>query len=261
MRVRSGLVQRLRGIVPVTILCAVSVNCGQPTDSFYATAADGTKLITIEVRDINKVTTKLVGPTDTVGCVAMTLSPSSGALYSMCGRGVLEPGPQQLATIDPKTGHATLVGMVIDGLQVMGLEFAPNGTLYAVGDANPSSPTFNSLYTVDVVSGALTRIGSTGTSPFFMDFAFDGNGTMYGATSQTLYTIDPKTGIATKIVNFVGGGDIMGLSFNGSQNRLYATDYKMPISALYRVDVKSGFLTPVAATGYANAHALVPANR
>lgn len=261
MRARSGLVQRLHGIIPVAILCALSVNCGRPADSFYASAEAGKKLIAIEVHDINKVTMTLVGPTDTVGCVAMARAPSSGVLYSVCGPGVYAPGSQQLATIDQKTGHATSFGMVTDGLQVMALEFAANGTLYAVGDANSSSPTFNSLYTVDVMSGAFTRIGSTGASPFFMDFAFDRDGKIYGATSQGLYIIDPKTGIATKIVNFVGGGDIMGLSFNGNQDRLYATDFKTPISALYLVDVKSGFLTPVAATGYANAHGLVPANR
>src|SRR3989442_14266411 len=130
MRARSRLVQKLHAIIPVTILCALSVNCSRPADSFYASAEAGKKVIAIEVNDINKVTTTLIGPTDTEGCVAMTRSPSSGVLYSMCGPGINKPGPQQLATIDPKTGHATSVGMVIDGLQVMTLEFAPNGTLY-----------------------------------------------------------------------------------------------------------------------------------
>ena len=112
----------------------------------------------------------------------------------------------------------------------MGLEFAPDGTLYTVGDANPASPTFNSLYTVDVKTGAFTRVGSTGVPApeFFMDFAFDKSGTMYGASSHTLFTIDRKTGTATKVADFVGGGDIMGLSFDAKQNRLYATDWKMP---------------------------------
>ena len=91
-----------------------------------------------------------------------------------------------------------------------------------------------------------------------MDFAFDKNGTMYGASSHALFTIDRKTGTATKVADFVGGGDIMGLSFDAAQNRLYASDWKMPISALYLVDVKTGFLTPVAAIGYPLSHGLVP---
>jgi DNA-binding beta-propeller fold protein YncE len=142
----------------------------------------------------------------------------------------------------------------------MGLEFSPDGTLYAVGDANPASPTFNSLYTVDVKTGAFTRVGSTSAPApeFFMDFAFDQKGTMYGATSHMLFTIDPKTGTATKVADFVGGGDIMGLSYDAKKNRLYATDWKAPNSALYLVDVQTGFLTPVGAVGYPMSHGLVP---
>jgi hypothetical protein len=49
------------------------------------------------------------------------------------------PGSQQLATIDPKTGRADLFGIAISGLSVMAMTFAPDGTLYAVGDCNPDS--------------------------------------------------------------------------------------------------------------------------
>jgi hypothetical protein len=142
----------------------------------------------------------------------------------------------------------------------MGLEFAPDGTLYAVGDLNQASPTFNSLYSVNLTDGAFTRIGSTGAPEFFMDFAFDKNGTMYGASSRMLYTVDRKTGTATKVTDFVGGGDIMGLSYDARKDSLYATDWKVPNSTLYLVDVQTGFLTPVAAVGYPMSHALVPAN-
>jgi DNA-binding beta-propeller fold protein YncE len=145
---------------------------------------------------------------------------------------------------------------------VMGLEFAPDGTLYAVGDANGASPTFNSLYTVDPKTGAFTRVGSTDVPPpgFFHDFTFDSSGTMYATTSQALYTIDPRTATATKVIDFVGGGGfgVMGLSYNEAQDRLYATEFKPGNSAFYLVDVQTGFLTPLAATGYPFAHALVP---
>jgi DNA-binding beta-propeller fold protein YncE len=73
-----------------------------------------------------------------------------------------------------------------------------------------------------------------------------------------LFTIDLKTGTATKVTDFVGGGDIMGLSYNAKQDKLYATDYKSPNSALYLVDTKTGFLTPMAAIGYPLSHGLVP---
>ena len=49
--------------------------------------------------------------------------------------------------------YMALFGTEVFNLQVMGLEFAPDGTLYGVGDANRASPTFNSLYTVDLKTG------------------------------------------------------------------------------------------------------------
>jgi hypothetical protein len=249
----------MRAIVPIVILWSVSTSCRRAPDRLYASAEMGTKIIQIEVRDANKITSKTIGQTGTVGCVSMAVSPS-GSLYSMCGPGAGSPGPQQLATIDLQTGHANPFGITVNGLTVMGLKFAPDGTLYAVGDSNPSSPTFNSLYKVDA-TGAFTRIGSTGAPSFFMDFAFDGKGTMYGATSLGLYSIDPKTAVATKIADFVGGSAIMGLAFSRDASKLYASDFKTPVSDLYLVDPKSGFLTPVATTGYANSHNLALANQ
>lgn len=260
MCVESKPVRTFHRMVPIVMLSVASLNCGQATDdSLYATANN--KLITIEIRDNNKVAITAVGLTGAQSCGAAIARAASGALYSLCGPGVLKPGPQQLATIDPKTGQTATVGKTVEGLQVMGLEFAPDGTLYAVGDANPASPTFNSLYTVDVASGEFTRVGSTGAPDFFMDFAFDRTGAMYGATGQALYTVDLKSGTASKVVDFVGGADIMGLSFNENQNKLYATDFKKPNATLYLVDIHTGFLTPLAATGYAYPHGLVPVNR
>jgi len=252
------------GVVLLSLLAGSAAGCGQPMDdSIYATVPDKTgasQLATLQVHGVNKVTTTVIGPMGAPGCASLARS-SAGVMYSVCGPGIIKPDlPQQLATVDLKTGHATLFGQVVTGLQVMGLEFAPDGTLYAVGDANAASPTFNSLYTVDLKTGVFTRVGSTGApaSEFIMDFAFDKNGTMYGAGSHTLFTIDRKTGTATKVVDFVGGGDIMGLSFDPKSNRLYATDFKANNSALYLVDVQTGFLTPVGVVGYPFTHGLVP---
>lgn len=242
------------------VLCAAAGGCRRAPDRLYASAEMGTKLIQVDVQEAGKITTKLIGQTGTVGCISMALSPS-GALNSMCGPGFGSPGPQQLAMIDLATGSAKPFGTVVNGLTVMAMKFAPDGTLYAVGDSNPSSPTFNSLYTVDASTGAFTRIGSTSAPAFFMDFAFDRGGTMYGATSLALYTIDRKTAAATKVADFVGGSAIMGLAFGLEDKKLYASDFKTPVSDLYTVDTRTGILTPVAALGYAYSHNLVAAKR
>ncbi len=262
MHTRSGQTTTLRAVCAVALMCVPSASCGTARDdAFYATGGD--KLLSISVHDGDQVAVAELGPLEP-GCGTLARS-STGVLYSMCGIGMGKPGPQQLATIDPKTGKAKVFGTTVDGLMIMGLEFAPDGTLYAVGDANGASPTFNSLYTLDVKTGAPTRVGSTGVPApgFFHDFTFDSRGTMYGTTSQALYTIDPKTATATKVTDFVGGGGygVMGLSYNDKQDRLYATEFKPLNSAFYLVDAKTGFLTPLAATGYPFAHALVPVIR
>ena len=259
----------------MAVLCASTIGCSGSTarsvDRFYgivnSPAADG-KLVSIDVRDQNDVTITPIGAIGTFGCTSVALS-SEGTLYSVCGPsnfadtqhkyGCMTPGPQQLATIDPKAGHATLFGAPVENLNVMALEFAPDGTLYAVGDANRASPTFNTLYTVDQKTGAFTAVGSTAVPApeFIMDLAFDARGMMYGASMHSLFTIDRKTGTATKVVDFVGGGNVMGLGYNAKQDKLYATDYKTPNSALYAVDTKNGFLTPMAAIGYPLSHGLV----
>ena len=246
----------MRMILPVVALLTLSLGCQKTTDRFYATAEGGTKIIQIEVQGDHQISTKTIGPTGTVGCASLALS-TSGTLYSMCGPGVGSPGPQQLSTIDTQTGRANPVGATVTGLTVMGLEFSPDGNLYAAGDSNPQSPAFNSLYLVDVKTGSFTRIGSTGAPDFFMDFAFDPNGVLHGATSVGLYSIDVKTAKATKMADFTGGKSIMGLAFNRDGTKLYATDFKTPISDLFAVDAHSGALSRVAPTGYANSHNLV----
>jgi hypothetical protein len=260
MRVALSWVRVFSSVVVAGLLVGSSIGCGQAAtdDSLYATVPD--KLVTLNIHGVNKVTTTDVGTMGAFGCASLARS-AAGVMYSVCGPGIAKPGePQQLATVDLKTGRATPFGQSVVGLAVMGLEFGPDGTLYAVGDLNKASPTFNSLYSVNVKDGAFTRIGSTGAPEFFMDFAFDKNGTMYGASSHMLFTIDRKTGTATKVTDFVGGGDIMGLSYDARKDRLYATDWKAPNSALYLVDVQTGFLTPVAAVGYPMSHGLVPTN-
>src|SRR5213594_2376774 len=277
----SSSAKRVLGLpaASIAILCAVFVSPAKANDLFYTTAGFGADLIAIHVsqhgeqdadQNVNKITTTLIGPMGGGNCVSLALSPW-GKLYSMCGDLF---GVQKLATIDRGDGHATLFGMPVSGLAVMSLEFAPDGTLYAVGNCHPvggectPGPPYNSLYKVDVRTGLFTSIGPTGARLFFMDLAIDRDGNMYGVTSTlspsmgplaTLYLINLATGTATKVVDLVGSTSIMGLSFDRETNKPYATDFYSINSALYLIDIKTGFLTPVATTGYGYSSDLVSA--
>ena len=251
-------------ISPSEALAAKSVRHGDAKDLFYTTSGAGTglpngaEIFAIAVSGA-KVTTRDIGPTHGGDCGSLALSPH-GTLYSMCGPLF---GAQQLATIDQKTGRARLFGVPVPGLAVMAMAFGRNGTLYAVGDCNPASttfectpgsdPTYNSLYKVDVRTGKFTRIGSTGAPQFFMDLTFDRNGNMLGVTTTLnpsavpaiLYRINPATGKATELFNLVGSNSVMGLAF-GRDGKLYATDNPQN-PGLYLIDTKTGFETAIAA--------------
>jgi DNA-binding beta-propeller fold protein YncE len=252
------------------VLCAVSGSPVQANDLFFTTTGFGAELIAIHGQNDHNFTTALIGATGGGNCLSLALSPL-GTLYSMCGSLF---GEQKLATLDRGNGHANVFGVGVSGLAVMSLTFGPDGTLYAVGNCNPGPTectpgplTYNSLYKVDVRNGLFTHIGPTGAPLFFMDLAFDRDGNMYGVTCSlspsggplsTLYRISlANNGKATKVVDLVGSTSIMGLSFDRENNKLYATDFYSVNSALYLVDIKTGFLTPVATMGYGHSSNLV----
>jgi hypothetical protein len=230
---------------------------------FYAMAVTSPGMVElwqIQVKG-SKVTTTDIGPTH-VGCATLATSPS-GTLMSMCFETNSNLfGDMQLTTFDTKTGNSTPIGVTVTGLAIMAMAFGKDGTLYVVGgckpvgdpaDCDPTDPGFNTLYTVNQSTGELTRIGSTGAPEYFMDLAVDRHGTLWGVTSclspcyapAVLYTIDPTTGKATKVVNMVGSSTVMGLSF-APNGKLYATDFTGN-PGLYLVDPKTGFETAIAA--------------
>jgi hypothetical protein len=232
--------------------------------TLFATGRMGTVLLAI---DVQKGTTTVVGPTGQAGSIALAITPDGKVAYTIAKAVAgFPPGvtgaDAQLAKINLATGAATLVGDSMGGnLSVMGMTFAPNGVLYAAGDFDPSSPTFNSLYTIDLTTGAATRVGSFGVglarSNFIMSFAWDSDGNMYGASMMSLYRIHRHrtTNAATKVVDFVGSSRVMGIAV--ADDRFYASDFVGPlpnVSKIYGVNLETGFLTPLFSTGIAFVH-------
>lgn len=256
-----------RVIAAVAILCAVPLAAtlkaqdNQAGGVFYTTSFSSAipEVWAIQVRG-SKITKKHIGSTKVAGCGPLALSPS-GTLYSMCGDITPATGIQNLAIIDQKTGQANAFGVNVVGLSFMAMDFGRDGTLYAVGDWNPSDANYNSLYTVDVTTGAVTRVGSTDAPQFFMDLALDREGNMFGVTTgdcmtqpAVLYRIDLTSGKATHPINLVGSNCVMGLAF-GTNGKLYANDL-VQNPGLYLIDTKTGFETAVAALPFTFANTL-----
>jgi DNA-binding beta-propeller fold protein YncE len=253
----AGLAFALLIILGFAVPAAADENSrhDRANSTLYATGQAGAVLLAI---DVEKGTATVIGPTGRPGSLALAITPDGTAAYTVAN---FRSPLAQLAKIDLSTGAATLVGNPLGGnLQVMGLTFAPDGVLYAAGDFDPISPTFNSLYTIDLNTGAATRVGSLGgstTADFIMSFAWDSEGRMFGASMTSLYRIHRHrtANIATKVADFVGSSAVMGVAV-GEDGTFYAADYIGPpkLSTIYAVDVETGFLTPLFNTAIAKVH-------
>ena len=255
----------------LTVAADEGSNHARENSTLFATGQNGAVLLAI---DVENRTTTVIGPTGSPPpkpSLALAITPDGTAAYTIAKAKF--PLLAQLAKIDLATGAATLVGQPLhnsvlypaNGLFVMGMTFSPDGVLYAAGDSTfgpPPSPTFNSLYTVDLATGLATRVGSFGVgasfSEFIMSFSFDPEGDMYGASMMSLYKIDRTTGAATKVLDFKGASSVMGIAFD-KKGRLYASDYialtpTLPGSTIYRVDLETGFFTPLFKTHIAFVH-------
>jgi hypothetical protein len=69
---------------------------------------------------------------------------------------------------------------------------------------------------------------------------------------STLFRIDPFTGEAMKVVDFMGVTSVMGLAIDDDWN-FYLADF-VPQSSIYTLDVRTGMATPILNTGLAFVH-------
>jgi hypothetical protein len=219
-------------------------------DTIFSTGQDGTKLLTINSQ--TGVAT-LVGTLGISGAVGLTFSPD-GTLYTVANSyppGAANVTLEQLATVNPLTGVATLVGTPFPSRAgIMPMVVSSSGTIFAAG-TSPGSLS-NKLLTINPVTGQLTVVGAFGGTPNIMDFAYDLNGTLYGASTTKLYTINASTGTATFVISFTGVSGVMGITFDSAGN-LLATNFSAT-SSLYNVNIDTGVATLIGQTGVPDVH-------
>jgi hypothetical protein len=261
-RMTMRVAMRIRIATPVfailtllLLLAFTPVGSAEEPGLLYATAGGGTQLVAF---NLHAGRVRIIGDIGFPGSLSLAFCRPGGRPYTITNMG--NPSLAQLATLDLSTGAATLVGSPLgQNLLIMGMTCSPDGTLYAVGQTDSNNSDFNSLYTVDRETGLASRVGSTGVlvpggvfSGFFMALDFAPDGTLYGVNTGALYSIDPLTGQATKVVDFVGVTMVMGFAIAKDWN-FYVSDY-VAQSAIYALDVVTGAATPVLNSGLAFVH-------
>ena len=232
----------------------------------YATVPPATGAATqLVAANFEAMRVRVIGSTGFPFSAALAFCPSEGkgrqevVTYTMIN--TFDP-TAQLAKLDLRTGGATKVGSPRgQGLNIMGMTCSPDGMLYAIGQSNPTNTNFNSLYTLDRETGFASRIGSTGVndptrdpgfSGFLMALAFAPDGALYGVNTGTLFRVDRLTGVATKSVDLVAVGMVMGLAID-EDGKFYVADW-VTGSRIYALDLATGMATPILNTGLDYVH-------
>jgi hypothetical protein len=126
-----------------------------------------------------------------IGITGLAAHPQTGQFY-----GITSPLgndlPHSLVTLEPASGHATLIG----DLRFAGSDIAFNraGVLYTW------LPSTSQVGSVNLATGAVTPIGSPGQPGTLAGLAIDSNGVAYitpKGAAGTLDTIDTNTGTTT----------------------------------------------------------------
>jgi hypothetical protein len=223
-----------------------------------ATAAYGEAFDTLYRIDLDNHTAQNVGRAGSSGgqqignISGLSYSPDEN-LYAVAG------GMNALATVDPNSGHLSIVGSFsLDGqgdpqrnnALDLGMTFGCDGTLWLV------SAYAGKLWTVDPGSGATTLVGPTGHT--ITGLVSAGNA-LYGAGAQgdnNFYRIDDKSGAATLIGSYGIDGWINSVSMSFDETGILwaVLNYVPPApgsttvpdwSDLARIDVATGHVTIV----------------
>jgi hypothetical protein len=159
----------------------------------------------------------------------------------------LGEGQPLIWTIHPVIGEMTIIG----SYDPEGTNLSFNGLAYDHISEIMYGCSNNALYEVNMSTGESSYVGNFGVSDCIMiAIAFDGDGNLFGTelVTDSLYSINPKTGEATQI------GDGLGINLNYQQDMAFDIDTDTLYLSAYTISpVKEGALyTCNKVTGVAN---------
>ncbi|MCA8949457.1 MAG: hypothetical protein KDE27_08130 [Planctomycetes bacterium] len=138
-------------------------------------------------------------------CNGLTRDPTTGALYVLARF----PGSsaRQLATLDPTTGTAVILG--VPGDNFAGLACRIDGTLYGVTGDGAATP--ETLYTIDKTTGAKTFAMAFGNGNDGETIAFADNTLLFHASGLGIPNVDE----VLETVDTFGAGAIVNVPLAG----------------------------------------------
>ncbi len=140
-------------------------------------------------------------------------------------------------TIDLTTGAFTQIGSAFPDA-ADDIAVSPTGMVYAVLDSG-------SLITINTTTAAISVVGTLPAG--VQSLAFRPDGTLFGATTTSLYTLNPSTAAGTLLGSMgLGGSDADNIRFDGSTLFVMTVDTN---SRLYSLSQTSGAGTLIGPSG------------
>jgi hypothetical protein len=189
-----------------------------------AANADLTNMVqvTLAGHTVDRALTLAVNPLDNSLWAVLQTTPVGG------GSG------RRLATINPATGVATLVGDLSD--QVSCLAFRSNGTLYGVTGDGAATP--ETLYTINTATAAATLAFPLGNGADGETIAFGSTGLLYHSSGNSTALFE-SINVDTQVITPLGS----------ASGEMFAMGLHTGLGAMFGTDIDSDLFTINLATG------------
>jgi len=164
----------------------------------------------------------------------MDFDPTTGILWACSG--------SFLYTVNPATGRPLTTRTIGgSGGNIYNLSFAPDGSLYGLGNGD------GNLYRVDKATATATFLGTSSQGMFALEFG--PAGVLYGAGFH-LYQIDTSNGAATDLGNLAGGATALFTDLDFAPDGvMYGVTSLTTSDSLYRIDLPGAKAVLIGITG------------
>jgi hypothetical protein len=142
------------------------------------------------------------------GCTGLAYHPANGLLYAIM-REVSQPSIRKLASINPNTGAATILGAFGDNFA--GISFRSDGVLFAVTGDGATVP--ESIYTLNITNAQPTFVMALGNGGPGESITFGADGFLYHLSGCCIFNLDTVLERIDTATNVVTNIPLSGFSY------------------------------------------------